>query len=162
MSAFICGPDHLTALAVFAAGKDRYGYRVDPRYLDNVLGTKRLETYNDAELASAYADILYAENTRSVLHRYPKDTFESAPGPIEKPQHIVVSPAAFRMNKYRLPPVSILKMCDCLEYQSCETDDYRRTPAYHLLNAIRRAAINALPGYEGAPWEYVAGEARAA
>ncbi len=159
MSAFICGPDHLIALAVFAAGKDRYGYRVDPRYLD---GAAKLEAYNEGELASAYADILYAENIRSVLHRYPDDTFDTAPGLIEKPEHIAVSPAAFRMNKYRLPPLSILKMCDCLEYQSCENEDYRTTPAYALLTAIRKAAIHALPGYDGAPWEYDASERRTA
>jgi hypothetical protein len=57
------------------------------------------------------------------------------------------------MTTPRLNPVSILKLCDCLEYQSCETEDYNETVAYRLLNVIRRAAIRILPGYDDAKWE---------
>jgi hypothetical protein len=47
-----------------------------------------------------------------------------------------------------------LKMLDCLEYQSCESDDWETTQAYRLQQAMRRAAIRALPGYESAQWEF--------
>jgi hypothetical protein len=159
MSAFICGPDHFKALAIFAAERGRHGRNVDPRYVE---GCAQLELYRDLELASAYADILYAENIRSVLKRYPNDDEESAPGPIEKPKNIKVTARDAAAPKYKLKPVDLLKMCDCLEYQSCETKDWETTPAYRLLNAIRKAAIHALPGYEDAPWDFYADEARAA
>lgn len=159
MSAFICGPDHFKVLAIFAATRGKYGLNVDPRYVE---GLARLEQYGETELASAYADVLYAENIRSVLHRYPDDDEESAPGPIKKPAHIVVTAHDRRAAKYKLPAVSLLKMCDCLEYQSCETSDWDATPAYRLLNAIRKASIHALPGYDDAPWDYYTDEARAA
>jgi hypothetical protein len=53
-----------------------------------------------------------------------------------------------------LPAVHILKMCACLAYQSCETDDWDKTKAYELLQMIKDAAIRKLPGYEDAPWDY--------
>lgn len=161
MSAFICGPDHFKALAVFAAiVKARHiSPNVDPRY---VKGLEKISEYRGEKLASAYADILYAENVRSVLHRYPNDTLDSAPGPMEKPEHIRVSMRDMVSPAYRLRPLAILKMCDCLDYQSCETDDWEDTPAYRLLNSIRRAAIRELPGYDGAPWDYEASRANAA
>ena len=155
MSAFICSPDHFKVLAVFAASRRHGSLRVDPRYID---GFKQLEVRNELELASAYADVLYAENIRSVLHRYPDDTLDSAPGPIDKPESITVTARDVCAARYRLPPVAILSMCDCLEYQSCETEDWASTPAWRLLNAIRRAAIRALPGYDDAPWDYCAEE----
>lgn len=159
MSAFICGPDHFKVLAIFAASRAHGSLRVDPRYLK---GCEKLEGYDELKLASAYADVLYAENVRSVLRRYPDDTEESAPGPINKPTHIRVTGRDVCAAAFRLPAVSILKMCDCLEYQSCETDDWEQTPAYRLLNAIRKAAIHALPGYDAAPWDYDVPESKAA
>lgn len=159
MSAFICGSDHFKVLAVFATRRGKYGRNVDPRY---VQGFEQLETYSDEALASAYADILYAENIRSVLQRYPDDDEESAPGPIKKLAHIRITQRDFSAGKLKLPMVAVLKMCDCLEYQSCESDDWQKTPAYRLLNAIRKAAIHDLPGYEDAPWAFEVDERRAA
>ena len=161
MSAFICGPEHFKALAIFAAERRPHSgdIRVNPRYIEGldpegIYALLGLDNLNPDELASLYADLLYRENIRSVLTRYPQDDIESAPGPIKKPAHITVTGRDQCAANLRLPPVSILKMCDCWEYQSCETDDWEQTPAYKLLNAIRRAAIRSLPGYEDAPWDY--------
>ena len=167
MSAFICGQDHFKVLAIFAASR-RYGreWRVDPRYIDGLTHPEAkswgMENFTSAELATLYADTLYQENIRSVLARYPKDTLESAPGPINKPQHIGVTAHDQTLAKYRLKPVALLKMCDGLDYQSCETDDWRETVAFRLLAAIRAAAIRSLPGYDDAPWDYCADEVKAA
>ena len=152
MSAFICGPDHFKALAIFAASRRHGSLNVDPRYIK---GIKADHEDTVTGLATIYADILYQENIRSVRGRYPGDKWDGLPGPIEKPIHIVVASEDQVKAIYRLPPVSILKMCDCLEYQSCETDDYRHTVAFALLDSIRRAAIHCLAGYENAPWDYI-------
>ncbi len=160
MSAFVCAPDHFKALAVFAASRSGgYGtshFHVDPRYLrglpqDAERGSEHL---TGRELASLYADVLYQENLRSVQARYPQDSWETLPGPCEKPRRMGVTASELHAAKYRLDPVVVLKLCDGLEYQSCETDDYRQTVAFDLLDRIRSAAIRALPGYEQAPWEY--------
>lgn len=156
MSAFICDPAHFKTLAIFAASRRHDGRRVDPLYLARFRA--ELETQPDrydttSDLATAYADLLYQENIRSVQARYPEDSWESLPGPCVKPLHLIVDARDDTLAKYRLSPVAILKLCDCLEYQSCETDDYRETAAFELLERIRRAAIRALPGYDKAPWE---------
>lgn len=159
MSAFICGPDHFTALAVFAASrKGGRDWRVDPRYVNGLThpeaAQRGLENFNPYELATLYADTLFQENIRSVRARYPDDKRDSLPGPCILPLHIVVKSSHFNDCRWVLEPVAILKMCDGLEYQSCETEDWKETVAYRLLQAIRRAAIRALPGYEAAPWDY--------
>lgn len=156
MSAFICKSDHLKALAAFCV--DHHGGRgcrsmnVDPKYFRYQGGDPSVEGREPAEVASYYADLLYQENVRSVGTRYPRDSRAELPGPISTPEHMTVSELELaQFQRDRLPPVLILKMCDCLEYQSCETDDYQDTLAYRLLNAIRKAAIHQLPGYDDAP-----------
>ena len=151
MSAFICGEDHFKVLAIFAASRRHGSLNVDPRYIK---GLKADHEDTMTGLATIYADILYQENVRSVRARYPQDKWDGLPGPISKPIHIVLDPIDQTLAKFRLPPVAILKMCDCLEYQSCETEDYRQTVAFELLDRIRRAAIHCLAGYEDAPWDY--------
>ena len=167
MSAFVCGPDHFIALAVFAAHKHSGSWRVDPRYvkglhIDPNFAKCGPENLCPSELGAIYANVLYAENVRSVSARYPEDTFDSLPGPIEKPEQIEVNYRHFDHINWVLKPVAILKLCDSLEYQSCETDDWEQTVAHTLLQAIRRAAIRCLPGYDDAPWDYYADEKKAA
>lgn len=158
MSAFICGPDHFKALAIFAASRSGgYGnahLNVDPRYYKRL--PPGLDTAGTAKLATAYADVLYQENIRSVAARYSDSPRDKLPGIIIKPLHIIVTNADLSLTKYRLAPVALLKMCDCLEYQSCETDDYRLTLGFELLDGIRGAAIRKLAGYEEAPWDFTA------
>jgi hypothetical protein len=167
MSAYICGPDHFKALAIFAATRDRGTWRVDPRYIDGkldpegVYASRGLENLCSDELATLYAEILFRENIRSVRARYPNDELTNLPGPVDLPSHIAVTHHDEREKALQLGPVAVLKMCDGLEYQSCETKDWRSTVAYALLSAIRKSAVRALPGYEDAPWDYWREEARA-
>lgn len=49
--------------------------------------------------------------------------------------------------------VQILKLCDCYDYESCETDDYEQTLACNIINTIRINLISKLPGYDEAEWE---------
>lgn len=159
MSAFICGPDHFIALAVFAASrKGGRDWRVDPRYVKGLThpeaALRGLHNFNNYELATLYGDILFQENIRSVRTRYPDDKRDDLPGPCILPLHIVVQSSHFNDCRWVLKPVAILKMCDALEYQSCETEDWEQTVAYRLLQTIRREAIRALPGYEDGPWDY--------
>lgn len=159
MSAFICGPDHIKALAIFAAhSSPQRGMNVDPRYFKHDGGDERLYGRPEAEIATYYANILYFENIRSVETRYPGDTFENLPGPIAKAEQLEVSTtelwSQFSDVRFTLKPVDILAMCACLDYQCCETNDWESTLAYKLVNRIKDAAIKQLPGYDDAPWEY--------
>lgn len=156
MSAFICGPDHIKALAVYAIGRRHGSMRVGPNYLKYDGGDARIDGRSEEEIATYYANILYCENIRSVQSRYPDDSFDDLPGLIQKPEMLEVThqDIAWQAVYGHLKAVDILKMCDCLEYQSCETDDYRSTLAFKLLDRIRGAAIHDLPGYDSAPWEW--------
>lgn len=155
MSAYVCSRDHFVALAVFAATKPRRQStpRVDPTYVDCFRPVaEKLLALKPHELASVYAEALYQENVRSVSHRYPNDPRDGLPG---EPSGVVdVSARNMIQAVYALPPLHILKMCNGLDYQSCETDDWRETRAYALLQAIKDAAIRELPGYDDGPWDY--------
>lgn len=158
MSAHICGSDHFIALATYAVGITSHGYpgsghrRVRLDFLQRYAGVSVAEDA-PAKVAETWANALYLENVRSVLTRYPQDTFETAPGPLDKPKVIRIPAGAVARPPIE-NPVAILKLCDGLEYQSCETDDYRQTAAFALLNEIRGAAIRGLPGYDRAEWTF--------
>ncbi len=118
MSAFIVTHDHINAIISFAC-----------QY--NIAGVAGRE--------QATAELLLAENTRSVNHRYRENT------PVET--------IVFSSQDPTLSPIEVIKACDCLDYQSCETDDWRSTPACKLLESIQSHAVRQLDGYQKAPWE---------
>jgi hypothetical protein len=159
MPEFVCSPEHIRELAIFAASPPRdnpgLGPHVNPLYLRRPGAPTAIDSYDTAALATFYADTLYQENIRSVRMRYPDATWDDLPGPAVKPAHILIRGRDLSPDvSPHLSPVALLKMCDCLESQSSETNDYRVTLAFELLDDIRRAAIRALPGYDEAPWEY--------
>jgi len=143
MSAFVCNDDHFKVLALFAIHR-RFGgsRRVSPLYINRI--DDSADTLPDTALATLYATILHNENIRSYNYRYQEKDGEA--------EITVTGRDAVKHSHAKA--VTILKMCDCLEYQSCETPDYQESTAYQLVEAIRKAAIRCLPGYDDAPWEY--------
>jgi hypothetical protein len=83
-------------------------------------------------------ELLLAQNYRSVNHRYKQD---------REPRTIVYDTMA-----PLLTPVQALKACNCYAHQACETNDWERTNAYHLIERIKSKAIAMLPGYAEAAW----------
>jgi hypothetical protein len=77
--------------------------------------------------------MLWAENRRSVNHRYAEDEWE-APYVFDR---LPGSPA----------PVDTLKAIDGYEYQSCEHPEWRRSEAFAFCEALRGRVIHHLPGY---------------
>lgn len=92
--------------------------------------------------AAEAAAMLYAENVRSVNHRYSDHT----------PDEPIAFTSADLIHAPAISAVEAIKAAHCLEYQSCETDDYKRTKAYKLCRYIESAAMHRLPGYDAAPW----------
>jgi len=126
MSAFVVSKNHLAAIAAFGALKQVS------------TGTSNV----GFDFGSIYKTLAEA-NVRSVCHRYgdSKDEYRN-----------FLKPPA-RVPRLQLPTaIQIVKLCDCLDYQSCETDDWRGSEACKLLGHIRNAAIRALPGYDEAKW----------
>jgi hypothetical protein len=100
---------------------------------------------------NAVAKSLFAQNVASVNHRYNE-----------------TNNVKFRMHKgaanYEFSPVQIIKAAQCLDYQSCELDDWQDTFECLLLNEIVTHALatlgkpadsetSFLPGYHDAQWE---------
>ena len=44
--------------------------------------------------------------------------------------------------------IDILRICECYDYQACETPDYESTYAASIIRAIRTAAILSLPEWD--------------
>lgn len=83
--------------------------------------------------------VLLAENYRSVNHRYEEN--DTAPS------------YKFRVLSKSFSAIQIIKACNCLEYQSCEHDEWKDSEAYKIVNSIREHAIINLKEYEDAQWE---------
>lgn len=128
MSAYVVEDDHINALVTYAAEK-RISY-YDP-IAENRIDINGLNT-------TAIGKILLAENVRSVNYRY----------------HETDTPDDYSYRHFATPltAIEVIKACDCLDYQSCETPDWDQTVAWRILQAIKSHAMHDLPGYDSAPW----------
>src|SRR4029077_17136784 len=112
MSAYIVGHDHIDPLLSFA---------IDLRVAYWVADTKKWVEIK-SENATEVGRILLTENERSVRYRYGNG--DDLPGTIgEDAATYKFKPWSNWMSP--LAAVPILKGCNCFDYQSCETGDYR-------------------------------------
>jgi hypothetical protein len=139
MSAFLVTDNHICQIINFMVVKSRRHHFRMPSDIPLIVDGRVI--YRDGEPTDFWkgiGDILYVQNAISVDHRYPG---EDCPRVWTWKRSLDVVDA-----------VQFLKLLDCMEYQSCETDDYYMTPAYHVLNALRRYGIQRLTGYDNAAW----------
>lgn len=83
--------------------------------------------------------MLWAENVRSVNHRYAEEEWEQ--------------PYQFKELRGVPSPVAVLKALDGYEYQSCEHEEWEDSESYRFCHALRKLAIKKLTGYDDMPWE---------
>lgn len=127
MSAFTVSEKHIQSIMMYAKTSEITSYYYG--------GESRMIAGREKELGQ----LLWDANYHSVNSLY--DIKETAP-------------------KYHVPfrtfetfPVQIIKACNCLDYQSCEFDEWKTSEAYALLQTIREEAIQNIPGYNKADWE---------
>lgn len=131
MSAFICTPKHINTIVSYAAHKQV------ALYLTNESGQRyRVRAERDPELI---AECLTKANYDSVNFRYSENT------EIPQGEYFPVATAF-------ISPVAIIKLIDCLDYQSCEVSNWEDTDAAKILRTIKGTAIDNLPGYSDAAW----------
>ena len=124
MSAFIVSDKHLNVILTMAVVKRAsYYFEANGRRVD-------ITRANASEIGQKLLD----ENFRSVNHRYR-----------ENDKAAKFEYRAVRSDEYSA--VDVLKAIDCLDYQSCETDDWPKSEAYAILDGIKDSMIRALPGY---------------
>jgi hypothetical protein len=100
---------------------------------------------DDSRTRDAIGTILLQENVRSVCHRYRDAT-------ITKVNYKFKPYSAFAIMPEMKKLAWVLKLCDCFDYQACETADYDQSEAHGIIEDIRQQAINLLPFYHDAPW----------
>ena len=138
MSAYICNTDHFVFLVAAATSRQICLFQgLHMTWRHNGV-THRLN-YGDTARELEVANMLAAENTASVNARYNETT---------SPPTITRGDQPF----LHFPPVQVIKSCDCLEYQSCEHDGWEASEAKAFLDALRKKAWHALPGYDDATW----------
>jgi hypothetical protein len=131
MSAFIVADSHINAIVSWAGKHDvrvRYG--------------NPLKTWSVAGDEQDTAQLLLRENIDSVNYRYGT----------ELPLH----PIEFNFKAPNLSAIECIKAIHCLEYQSCEHEQWNSSLACALLREIASVALRVLPGYNAARWEVVA------
>lgn len=111
------------------------------------------------ENADAFGRMLWTENARSVAHRYPADENENADNHEQARAYIYEeqSPSAGRETSQALSGVALLKLVQCLGYQSCERSDHQHSNAALAINALIGRLLTAghLSGGTGpgTPWD---------
>ena len=97
------------------------------------------------ETASLVGAMLWAENRRSVDHRYDEEELEDCYEFAEYHGH-------YRQHG-EIKPVDVLSALRCYEYQSCEHPEWEASEAHAFCEALRQLAIRSLHGYSAGPWE---------
>lgn len=130
MSCIMVNDFHLDALVTWGAAHQASWYRAsEGRHVD-MRGNE-----------PAAAELLHAANAAAFRERYPRDA-EPIP------------PHRYRARAVAwLPAVQAVKACDCLAYQCSDWTGWPESEAFRVLDAIRDAAIQRLPGYSAAAWE---------
>lgn len=150
MSAYVSSPESFGLLAAYAilnkCGVSDWCFSRKSHDIDDV---------------QRIAKGLARENIRSVAHLYPNDADGSRPGPClldaEIEEAAAIYAAHFLTNTHlvrKVTPIQIIKVAQCVNYQSCETEDWKDTKAYCQLDWITSEALRHLPGYEDADWGY--------
>lgn len=147
MSAFIVQPEHAGLLAAWA--------------VHHHCALRELESGDSLITAQNVARDLIAENIKSVAHRYPNDKDGERPGPAGLTDAQITEAAVLWAGHYHqkgLPedvaPLTIAKLADSLEYQSCEHEGFKTSLAQRQINEIRTRVLSLLPGYNRAPWAW--------
>lgn len=141
MSAFMVSRAHVRYLVSAAEAYDVRLRGPVPHEPAAIVGLDFAPQYIAArEFPELLGQALECENVRSLLVRYPGD------------RDMIRTDPYTHETALQVKPVWVLKACDCYDYQACESPDYEQSFAARLVNQIRHAAVNALPGYDGAPW----------
>jgi hypothetical protein len=107
---------------------------------------KQLDFRNYDHILQAY-NILVECNTQSLIARYGKNHgFEDA-------ENLTADDILQWSCQHHTEPVQVLKFINCINYQSCEYDEWYESDGRAILDCLQARAISKLDGYEDAEWE---------
>jgi len=159
MSAYLCEPHHIAALATYplqASGETHY--IVTGKSAAGFPQIRRLDDYEVAELLAranlASLRARYSEDSAGE-HSVGSDGAAWALGGQSDEEYVKACQAAITPREVygpSLSPVEAIKAAQCYDYQACEVSEYDETDAARATRKIIAVAIARLPGYEAAPW----------
>jgi len=131
-------------------------YIVEKRLIGYIVGCDRyMETKtgfcNRDRTPVEQGQALRDENIRSVLYRYPQTTIQTAPGASDR-ESVFCEEDIVSIGEDSFDPVQLLKSIACLEYQSCEHDEWEQCQAKKYLDGLRADAVRMLPKWDEAEW----------
>ena len=142
MSAFVVGKEHInkicTAALLARYGKMTYYYNEERHPVDD-------------ETIDSIGQMLLDENVKSVMYRYKDSQLTDLPGKTDA-EYII--PFKYIVELSSLSGIQIIKLIQCLEYQSCEHPEWKTSEAYAFLEALIRRQFDRIPGYDDAKWEW--------
>lgn len=154
MSAFVVDKTHLDALLtaglVWNPGSSKLrwligeteltDYREGEPWGETAIKSfeRRVRELTD-ETAGHVGAMLWAENRRSVNHRYAEDEWEA--------------PYVFEHLGINIDPLVVLDGLSCYEYQSCEHPAWETSEAKAFCDSLRASAIHELPREGERVWE---------
>jgi hypothetical protein len=101
----------------------------------------------DKDELTRLGGILQRECALSVTTRYREETRRE-----DLAYTLLIGPFKLSPVRQQLDAVTALKQVACYEYQACESPNWQHSEARKVCRKIERAIIQALPGYEKAPW----------
>lgn len=136
MSAYLVSEKHIGLIAAYAHKHELTQYGPCSK-----TGLYRIEDI---------AECLAQANIDSVDHRYPNQYIEDN---VEAKIYIKNAiDQAKAINPDVFPSGYIAKQLDCLEYQSCEPDNWYQSNAFKIMTNIRAELVKKLSDYENASW----------
>ena len=140
MSAYLVDPQHLTEIVKWASNRQQGNLG----YVYNQVTKTGKEINCDAE---SLIEILSLANIQSLVARYGEQAEAQYEGYVNQCKSLLkysTDGASVSLltgvGSSDLKAEDIYNMVRCLEYQSCEVNDWVHTDAYWLLNAIRNIA----------------------
>jgi len=137
MSAFLCTPHHIAALA--------WEFHKQGVYGDTV-----------GHSLEGWARDLAFSNYSAIVERYDAESALKMAGGQTRPEYMSACAKEARETRPQYSLIQLLKALDCYEYQACEYSRYRDRTAPCLndghVSSLRKYLVQELQGYDSADW----------
>ena len=146
MSAYLVEPEHIAEICKWAFGR---GHRDMPHCV-NMVKRSMIKSRYDLPLESfTAAEILAQANIASINARYNDIDASDAADYIAS-----VVQLSRQLGKEQLAASDIYNMCQCLDYQSCEVNNWVETDAYWIIRAIMAEASRVMAAGAQVSWSF--------
>ena len=152
MSAYLVSPQHITEIVKWAKNRQQGDFS----HVYNQITKQEIDC--DAE---SLIEILSLANIQSLVARYGEKAEVEYEGFVDKCKSILkystdgVSMSLLDgVGSCDLKADDIYNMVRCLEYQSCEVDNWVHTDAYWLLNSIKEKAGYKMSNQSNIQWSF--------